>query len=218
MLAVDGDMYGVYTFSPKNPSVDQLGKVLTQLKKAPKKVFSSGYKKLSAFTNGSIRFIGMTYSCYNGFHAHLHVIFHCTHTLTKIEAKNLYDLLNKRFKKCMGLHIAETHMGLYANTFENLKRTASYITKYADHKNLSYNLAYMDTKTYEIYQESYTKLREFEFAGCYRSKTASHPQYTPGDIKKLLKAIHCNGNPKKLYEFKSTQEVSEDIDDGEFVL
>jgi hypothetical protein len=208
MLAVEGEIYGVYTFSPKNPSADQLEELVKRLKKAPQKVLNLKRKKLSAFIDGSIRAMGLTYSYHYGFNTHLHVIFHCTHMLTEPEAQNLYDLLNNRFNKYMGIDHAETHMGLYTNSSENIKRTASYITKYADHQNLSKNILNMEVETYEAYQESYSHIREIEFAGCYRKKTPSHRQYTLAKIKKLFKEIHCEGKPEKLYEFTSVKEIN----------
>jgi len=189
MLTVGGDMYGVYTFSPKNPNTDQLEKLLTKLKTAPKKVLNSGCKKLSAFIDGSIRFMGLTYSDHNGFNVHSHIILHCSHLLTETEATNLYDLLNKRFRKSMGPDSAEVHLAIYANTLDNLKRTASYLTKYADHQNLSQSIAHMPVATYEAYQDAYAQIREIEFAGCYRGKSASHPEYTLQEIKNFYKRI-----------------------------
>jgi hypothetical protein len=209
MLTVGGDMYGVYTFSPKNPSLDQLDKLLANLKTAPKKVFNSEYKKLLIFVNGSIRFVSLTYSGHNGFNTHLHVILHCSHLLTETEARNLYDLLNKRFKKYMDIDSdnAEAHLAIYANTLDNLKRTASYLTKYADHQNLSQSIAYMEVEKYEAYQDAYAHIREIEFTGCYRSKPASPKRASQG-IKDFYKAIPCDNNPPaKIYEFKHLRKI-----------
>jgi hypothetical protein len=206
MLTPGVDMYGVYTFSPKNPSVDRLKHDITKLKKASTKVFNSGYKKLSALINGSIRFMGLTYSFHNSFNSHLHVILHLTHRLTDLEAQNLYEILNQRFKKYMDIDSVESHLGIYIGTFENIKRTAAYLTKYADHMNLSEGIARMDIEAYAAYQDSYAHMREIEFAGCYRGKTASN--YSSEGMKQLFKVIHCDDNPPaKIYEFKPPREA-----------
>jgi hypothetical protein len=129
--------------------------------------------------------------------------------LTELEAKTLYNLLNKRFKKYMSVDNTEDYLAFYANTLDNIKRTASYLTKYADHQNLSESISHMDIGTYGIYRDCYANTREIEFAGCYRGKAVS--QHTLEEIKKLFKEIHCDSNPpEKLYEFKSSKEVNTD--------
>jgi hypothetical protein len=206
MLGLNRNIYGVYTFSPKNPRVDQLENQIAKLKMAPKKVFSQGCKKLSSLINGSIRFMGLTYSHHNGFNAHLHVILHPTHMLTELEAKNLYELLNKRFKKFMGIDSAESHLGIYSGSLENIKRTASYLTKYADHQNISQSIAHMDVEAYGAFQNSYAQTREIEFTGCYRGKAAS--QYSLSGMKQLFKTIQCDDDPPaKIYEFKPSRQT-----------
>jgi hypothetical protein len=201
MLSIGNEIYGVYTFSPKNPSVDQLENHLRKLKTVPKKVFNLKCKDLSTFIKGNIRFMGLTYSQHGGFNCHLHVVIHLNRMITELEAKNLYDSLNKRFKKYMDIDTAQTDLDIYLRTLENVKRTASYLTKYADHQNLSENIGNMDMETYSAYQNSYAHIREVEFTGCYRSKASN--QYSLVGMKQLFKSIHCNNNPPdKLYEFK----------------
>jgi hypothetical protein len=205
MWATGGDMYGVYTFSPKNPSAHQLEEQMIKLKTASKKVFNCKYKELSALINGTIRVMGLIYSCHSGFNSHIHVVLHPTHVLTESEAKNLYELLNERFKKFMDIDSVESHLGIYPGALVNIKRTASYLTKYADHQSLSESTSYMSVEAYAAYQNSYAHMREIEFTGCYRGKVAS--QYSLEDIKQLYQSIHCdNKPPAKLYEFKPVKE------------
>jgi hypothetical protein len=114
MLAIGGYMYGIYTFSPKNPSADQLKIETAKLKTASKRVFNRGYKELSAFVNGTIRFMGLTYSYHNGFNSHLHIVLHLTRKVTEQEAKHIYDLLNERFLKFMDIDSVQSHLAIYS--------------------------------------------------------------------------------------------------------
>jgi hypothetical protein len=173
LLTLGGTMYGVYTFSPKNPKNDQLKNQLTKFKTVSQKVFNRQCKNLSKLIDGSIRFLGLTYSHHGGFNTHMHILLRFSHRLTESEIKDLYGLLNERFKKFTDVEIAEDHLGVYEYSLENIKRTASYLTKYSDHQTLSLNISHMDIETYKAFQDAYSNNREFEFTGCYRYKLES---------------------------------------------
>jgi hypothetical protein len=126
--------------------------------------------------------------------------------LTESEALGLYELLNKRFKKYMGVDHSETHLGIYEQNPENVQRTASYLTKYADHQNISDSLSHMSVDRYEAYQGSYGEIREIEYAGCYRGKLKS--TLSLDQLKKSFKRPDSDNNPPvKIYEFKPPREI-----------
>jgi hypothetical protein len=101
----------------------------------------------------------------------------------------------------MDIDSSESFLGIYLHTLENIKSTASYLTKYADHQNLSKNIFHMKIEDYEAYQKYYSHIREIDSSGCYRGKSAQ-PKYTPQEIEKFYISIHHKGSSTKLYAFK----------------
>ena len=198
LASVRGEMYGVYTFSPPNLSANRLKSFVTQLKKVPPKVFSPQCRKLSEFIDGSIRFIGLTYHRSSGFNVHLHVILHFRRTISEQEAGEIYVMLNKRFIKFLNLKNAESHLAIREYTFENLKRTASYLTKYEDHQNLSRNITW-EIKTYNAYRKAYKYTRWINYSGCYGDRYLSMV-----DLEEMEDNYSSEGQDSvKIYEFKS---------------
>jgi len=200
-------MYGIFTFSPKNPSLEEFTNFINKLKKSPTKVFNPKNNELMTFIDGSIRFMEVNYKHRSGFHPHLHIILHFKKfAITHFEAQEIFNLLTQKFLKSMDLDQARTHLSVYMATSATLKASALYLTKFKDRRDLSELVSTMETESFLAYLRTCSSLRCLDSAGCFRGI-----KYSSKEEKRRLKGIYmhyacipCDNTSPKLYEFKST--------------